>query len=475
LPGERQPVLFEVSAADRRSRRAASKEPRVDQPQPLPDSKTSAAGPTTARQPRNAVRWMMVVLCVAGAIVSHELWKVGRGGIQHSPLLAQACGGADGGDCMSVLRSSWAGVPLTNSPSGPRVPLAAVGVGYFVAVGLWCLLVGPPTKSRRLAHLPLIILVTLGLLQSLSSMSVMAFELHRWCMGCVAVHIVNGLLALLTLASFPWSAESRAIADHPSGRLALAGAIAAGCAFLLPPAVALISQVNSNAALLGQRYRELVEDPTYARWNYDRQPVVNLDAVAADRFIGPADARHSVVAFTDLQCERCRDLHAIVSRIAAENPSVLRVAWLNYPLNAECNPHARGTTHPMACDAARAVEAAAIADGPEAAEKLRAALLERQSSLRAATIDAAAESLGLRKPRFDELRRGPETAERVAADAALAKSVGASVTPAVFLNGRELKSWTSEPTWRAVLGLAPAAGAASRKAATEADSPAGGP
>ncbi len=72
--------------------------------------------------------------------------------------------------------------------------------------------------------------------------------------------------------------------------------------------------------------------------------------------LGPLRTAHHVVAFEDFDCPFCARARPQLKQIGERGDT--RVTVLNYPLEAECNPHLSSSPHPTACEAARAAACA---------------------------------------------------------------------------------------------------------------------
>lgn len=139
--------------------------------------------------------------------------------------------------------------------------------------------------------------------------------------------------------------------------------------------------------------------------------------------IGPDGAKVTVLHFVDYQCPFCARAAETIAKIASTYPADVRVVFKMHPL----------PIHPNAERAAEAALAAA-AQGKFLAyhDKLFAA----QRDLSRDRLVALAREAGLDVDRFVADLDGHIHLQRVRADAAQAASIGASATPATFVNGR---------------------------------------
>src|SRR5262249_22533397 len=159
------------------------------------------------------------------------------------------------------------------------------------------------------------------------SLAVMASVLHRWCSGCVTVHVINGLLFGLALLAFPRSRATPVDAPHPSHRLAAASLLAGLLALVIPPLVMLVVALNSVAGQVWHLYRELISDPAFTRWDYERQPQVEISDAEPESCEGVPGAPNTVVAFIDFECPRCKEAHSLLGDLLSAFPGKLRVQY----------------------------------------------------------------------------------------------------------------------------------------------------
>lgn len=451
---------------------------------------------------RVTLRVLGVLLALAGWWLSIDLLRITGGAAATNPLLAQQCGAAAPGqpvsDCLSVLRSEFAypsamanlnkppgAAPLPAAESGNRgSPWAALGAAYFAFVAIWFAFVGPPTRSRWGWHLVIAAVVAFGLWTSVDLTRVMAVDLKRYCVGCLATHAVNALLGLVTLFSFPWTRD-RAISirtvggvdtqtgvgiprgtvgapppervavlpRHPTHAVALCALLAGGLAFWLHLSITAALLLNANLKGLNDAYQAVTNDPNFAAWQWSQQPVVEIPPRPDQLWLGDANAPNTLVVFADLQCPMCRSAFRLITEeILPKHPGRLRVAFRHFPLDQACNPASVTTLHPAACRAALAIEAARQVGGPEAYQKMRATLYENQNRLDLGDFSEFVRGAGLDVAKFNAAVQSAAGRDVIAADIALAQQLKVNSVPVLFLNGRRFDHWRDARDWEKVLG-----------------------
>ncbi len=145
---------------------------------------------------------------------------------------------------------------------------------------------------------------------------------------------------------------------------------------------------------------------------------------------GPANAKVTVVEFSDFQCPHCRVLSQTLKTLVPKYPQV-RFVFKNFPITQ---------IHPWAMTAAVAGRCA-FQSSPDAFWKMHDAIFQQQELISTEIVydkltDFAA-AAGLNRDDFKACLADPEVQKSVEADAALGKELKISSTPTVFVNGRE--------------------------------------
>lgn len=412
----------------------------------------SAVAPAAERG--GVLRWVCVVFALFGWWLSAELTWQSLGQAGSSVLVQALCAGdSAGGNCRSVIATEWGAVQLSPNPNAPRLPTAAFGMAYFAAIAIWLLFAGLPARPRLAWHVPFLLVLLIGTLTSVNLLYVMGGLLKRWCLACTSVHVLNLALFLLVIGGIAFRRRASVAAARLAPSTALSALTASVMVLLLHLSFVFAAVISRSAIPLQEAYNKIIRDPEFAKWQYERQPVVEFPSdsdVASD---GPADAPNTIVFFSDFQCPACKRAHTLIRDTLAERPGQLRVEYRHYPLSTSCNPHVQMTKHAAACSAALAAEAALAAGNPQTAKAMRERLYERQDETRPGAYSRWAEEFGVDANKYTDACASPQTAERIARDVALAQKVGVTATPVVFVNGRRFDYWMSDPAWREVLGL----------------------
>lgn len=144
---------------------------------------------------------------------------------------------------------------------------------------------------------------------------------------------------------------------------------------------------------------------------------------------GPADARVTLVEFSDFQCPHCRQLYEAMKTLGPRYPQI-RIVFKDLPIAA---------IHPWAETAALGGRCAYM-QSPDAFWQIHDALFENQDFISAANVwerlVELAGQTGLDKESFKACLTSPEAAKAIEANIEDAKVLSVNSTPTVFVNGR---------------------------------------
>ena len=147
--------------------------------------------------------------------------------------------------------------------------------------------------------------------------------------------------------------------------------------------------------------------------------------------IGPADAKVTVVEFSDFECPHCREMYSILKAVEPEFPQV-RFVYRNFPLTE---------IHPWAMTAAVAARCA-FQSSPNAFWKVHNQLFDNQDIITADNawdeVTDFATSAGLSADALHTCMAAPEAKAKVEADLAEGKALGVESTPTFFINGHPM-------------------------------------
>ncbi len=427
--------------------------------------------------PKNASRARLGLALAAtgfGAAVSAVL-LLRHHGLDAGALAAAACDPTSSG-CTEVAASSWSAVA--------GVPLAAIGLAFFVSVGALialALLAGlePASRPGRLA----LLLVGLALLVDVFLFGVQAFSIGAFCSLCIWTYGAN-VVALWSL----WPAVrpgQRAPASGPAGDREPASAGAAGQrepasgaaverlavrAFWLATGivVAAVLVVNDglrergeadevDVSILGVRSKAgASEDPARPlpplsaagvapQWRNPtfRQARVESVSLEGAPRKGPEGAAVTIVTFSDFLCPSCRRF-ALAYDQYSDGPTGPHVElyYRNYPLDPTCASHIPRMVHPGAC---RVALGAVCADRQGRFWDYHDRVyVSPPTDPDRSDVIGIAEEAGLDRARFAACLDDPGAQAALDFDISEAVRLQVTGTPTIFINGRRLQSSLNE-------------------------------
>jgi protein-disulfide isomerase len=151
-------------------------------------------------------------------------------------------------------------------------------------------------------------------------------------------------------------------------------------------------------------------------------PRERKNVAAIGHSLGPATASVTIVEFSDFQCPYCSRVVPTMKEIAARYPEQVRIVFRHLPLNFHSN--ARIAAYGSIC-----------AGNQDRFWEYHDLLFANQRALEREQLSSYATSLGLDMDSFEACMSAPETEALVAADLEAADRLGASGTPAFFING----------------------------------------
>jgi predicted DsbA family dithiol-disulfide isomerase len=404
----------------------------------------------------------ILVSCLVGAWLSSQLVAMHDGGPNSdsgdSGFLARLCGSGSGTEsgCKSTSRSVWSQVNLPIPVPGGGfsvslrsvpVPVAFLGLAYFVSLGTWFAMIGGPRPVGAFWHRLVQAIAVCGLGASAFFVSLMAFGGATWCMGCVAVHTINLIMvaAIWILCVVP----SEEIVSHASaqptratlsGREAMVALVGALLFVVGLFSYGQESLMHRYDVMRLEPYKEMVlslqHDPALLINAYLAQPRHRIE-FRPDEV--DSKSHHQLVVFTDFECDSCylnsQVIRDEVMKVFGEN---LAVCIRHFPLCAHCNKGIKETLHPGACRAAYAAESARHLRGDLAFKFVHGLLFANRKQLSDPVYRYVAGQIGIEPDRFLVQMEDPVIHQVVQDDIALGRGLGVNGTPTMFLDGRRI-------------------------------------
>jgi protein-disulfide isomerase len=167
---------------------------------------------------------------------------------------------------------------------------------------------------------------------------------------------------------------------------------------------------------------------------------------------GPADAKVTIVEFSDFQCPYCgRFVQETLPQILSNYGDKIRFVFMNFPLTS------------LHENAQKAAEAGECANEQGAFWQLHDIMFQNQSALTVDNLKSYAAQLNLDTAKFNECLDSGKMADPVAADQAVAEKAATDAgltrfgTPAFFINGISLQGAQPYDKFKAEIDTALAA------------------
>jgi len=410
--------------------------------------------------------FLAILLSLAGMIVSgillqhHVVAQIGG-----DPLLGGVCEATAKFSCDEVIASEWGKITLVAGERRAVIPTAMVGFAFFAAVFAWFVCIGMPEGRRRWLH----VVPTLGLLAGLAGAAgfeyIMFAVLGKLCPLCMATHLAILLLFVVTLLLWrrgkaaPVAGSSGEAGDaarvpaapYPIGRMLLAtltlAAVTTGLGWFIYKAQLHAGYANEYYA----RWQDYNKDTRFLYDQFLQQPRVDIAIHPDDPVRGPADAKHTVVVFSDFLCPFCKGLASMLEQREKEFPGEFRVVFKHFPLDKSCNPDLKSNLHPGACVGAASVEAIRLLAGNDAFWTMHDFVFGGTKFSAEAMIQQA-EKMGIARSDYIATIQKPTTMDHVKFNIAEGRRLGLQSTPNLFVDGRQMtKGWGDRHLWRYLL------------------------
>jgi protein-disulfide isomerase len=161
------------------------------------------------------------------------------------------------------------------------------------------------------------------------------------------------------------------------------------------------------------------------------QPLVQAINVDDDPVRGDANARVTIVEFTDFQCPSCAAMQPIIDEVLKSYEKKVRFVVRDFPLLAHAN-------------ARKAAEAANAANAQGKFFEYAEVLFKHQNALDVPSLKKYASDLGLNRSLFDAALDSGKYAAEIRHDIDDGEKYGVDSTPTIFVNGVALTELSAE-------------------------------
>lgn len=286
-----------------------------------------------------------------------------------------------------------------------------------------------------------------------------------WCLWCLVVHLINLLLVIGIWRLVRKAPAKVKIADATPERIA---SLTLTTRYAVTTAAITLIMIGGlwlfqRAHKAHQRERtdllqyktvvtSLQKDSAFLLREHASQPHHEFP-LRPTEMVG--EGHHQLIVFTDFECPACFCSAAkIHDKIVKPFKGRIEVLIRHFPLSQECNDTLSGDLHPNACAAARAAEAARQLGGEVAFKKMYRLLFLNRDRLGWDLYSELAAEINLNPAELLIEMESPEVSDVVEADIALARQIGVTATPTMFLDGRLVTQLCESPVfWEASASL----------------------
>jgi len=314
------------------------------------------------------------------------------------------------------------------------IPIAFLGSGFYG--GVFLLLLARVRKgAAALPHAGHLILVgaALGLLYSLF-LAWASFTLGAWCLFCICLYGINGLLFL---------GGSLEVAGSGVGAWAGVKATASAAddkslpTFIWGGALVFILSMGAYRSGSTPEVDADGRETTSSLASLFHGTEGPLDLDGTEPRLGPDGAPYTLVEFADFECPHCGqvfpELHDLV-----EQAGDIQLRFKHYPISDICNDAVEFPGHEMACGAAAAADCAGVQGR---FWEMSGLMFKNQSYLSPKDLSFIAGQVGLDVAAFDACMASPGAMAGVKMDIAHARKVGVHGTPTMLLGGVKDGEW----------------------------------
>ncbi len=156
-----------------------------------------------------------------------------------------------------------------------------------------------------------------------------------------------------------------------------------------------------------------------------------------DPFVGPIDAKVTVVEFADFQCGYCKKLFYSLNPLKEKYKDEVKFVFKHFPMSPTCNAGVKNNRHRYACEAAVAAQCAAEQDRFWPMHDL---LFKNQHKLKSKDLAYYAQESGVNMGKWRScMKKGSSARTALKQDTEHGTKMGLNGTPRTFINGRLFK------------------------------------
>lgn len=412
---------------------------------------------------------LAILAAFAGAWASGMLLTQRDGGWTHSTVRSESSLGLckdqllPNGSCPAITRSRWSAIDVTIFGRYTVIPTSLIGLSYFACMLIWLSLVFRPHYAGRWVRWTTYTGLGVSTCVSLLLMAEMVIHIGQWCSSCALVHACNLAVViafviwcrLASKTNLPESASDASTSSLTQPRLILTGALActisvAGIWFYYAAMTEARRQWR-KADHYASIINPLKRDEAFVLREYLAQPI---ETSGADNTVGlgASEDKLSAIVYSNYDCPGCACFAMFWDRVTTEMAVDMSVSYRFLPPGGRGDADSRTSTSERQQSHARAACAAKLQGGTGAFHAMERLLYRASRKNEPTDYAELARQIGLDETRFAIDMNGPTVSEQLTRDAELARRLGVTSAPAVFLNGRRVPELclTSTVFWKAI-------------------------
>lgn len=329
------------------------------------------------------------------------------------------------------------------------IPLAVWGMVYYGLLAAMSLFAAASRGDRRATVMMAFFMAAGGIPFCLYLAYVAFFIIGAVCVECIGMYAVNiaAAAALFAALKIPIRRIPRVVVHYLR---AIAGSSAKlGFKPALIPHALFIGICFGAAWLAALSYGHRHFPEHYASADIERQiaahyvqSIHHIEPRASWAVWGNPQQPVAIVEFSEFQCPFCRLSAFTVRPYLQEFHNDLAYYFVNFPLDAACNPAVSTDMHPVACYACRA---GICADKRGKFWEYHDELFRNQQRLtKGLVLGIATDRFGWDRNEFQRCIDDPAIGEELSRQIEAGQKIHLRGTPSIFINGRPIKDWRNK-------------------------------
>ena len=354
---------------------------------------------------KNAKQGLLVV-SILGAMVSFYL------GQQHFSDAPALCDAGNLYSCSTVNSSEYSELF--------GIPIALLGLGHFVAMGVLATLHNDQEEEYASVGSLLFATSVISVLYSVVLAFISKSVIGAWCLFCISLYGLNaiGLFGAWKL---------KQAQEKPVGLFAGKSFSTAATTFIAAALVSFMVISPSESNKITTTSDGKVDIMSVLEPLAEPLPLDGSEPVMGDR-----KAKIQIVEFADFECPHCAMVAPKLKTLLSANPKV-NLRFKHYPISNICNPNVGAEGHVNACLAATATDCA-LKQGKF--WEMNSIVFKNQNYLSRKDIEFMAEAqVKLEMTQFKQCLDDPAMLKGIQSDIESAEKVGVTGTPSLYLTG----------------------------------------